>query len=103
MKKIFLLLGLTLLLVSSSYADSIDRVYPASRGSSITDTNTTTHGLCRGVWVGTTQSFDFTFDGTNWITFQGSTAGTIIPIQVVGARVTSGSAAPASGDIVFLY
>lgn len=58
---------------------------------------------CRGVWIGTTQSLDFSFDGTTWVTFQGATAGTIIPIKVVGARKTSGAADPTAGDIVFLY
>ncbi len=58
---------------------------------------------CRAVWVGTTQSLDFSFDGSTWVCFQGATAGTIIPIQVVGARKTAGSAAPTTKDIVFLY
>lgn len=57
----------------------------------------------RGVWIGTTQSLDFSFDGTTWVTFQGCSAGSLIPIQVVGARKTSGSAAPTAGDVVFLY
>ena len=68
----------------------------------ITDT-AVTHDRCRGVWIGTTQSLDFSFDGTNWITFQGSTAGTVIPVEVIGARITSGAAAPNSGDVLFLY
>ena len=58
---------------------------------------------CRAVWIGTTQSLDFSFDGSTWVTFQGATAGTIIPIQVVGARKTSGAEAPTAGDVVFLY
>lgn len=64
---------------------------------------TATATKCRGVWIGTTQSLDFSFDGTNWVTFQGATAGTVIPVQVVGARKTSGAAAPTAGDVVFLY
>lgn len=58
---------------------------------------------CRGVWIGTTQSLDFSFDGSTWVTFQGATAGTVLPIQVVGARKTAASAAPTAGDVVFLY
>ncbi len=60
-------------------------------------------GRSRGVWIGTTQDLDFSFDGTNWIKFQGATAGTILPIEVLGARINSGSAAPNAGDVVFLY
>jgi hypothetical protein len=41
--------------------------------------------------------------GTDWVTFKGATAGTVIPIQVVGARKTAGSSAPDAGDVVFLY
>lgn len=62
----------------------------------------TSHQECRGVWVGTTQSIDIYVNGA-WVTFQGATAGTIIPIKATGARKTSGAAAPSSGDIVFLY
>jgi hypothetical protein len=72
------------------------------KGVSITAA-TATADRCRGVWIGTTQSLDFSFDGTTWVTFQGATAGTIIPIQVNGARKTSGAAAPTAGDVVFLY
>lgn len=77
-------------------------VVSAWNGVSITDA-LATHAVCRGVWIGTTQSLDFSFDGSAWVTFQGATAGTIIPIQVVGARKTAGSAAPTAGDVVFLY
>lgn len=58
---------------------------------------------CRAVWVGTTQSIDLTCDGTNWFTFQGATAGIVIPVQAVGARKTSGAAAPTVNDVIFLY
>lgn len=70
----------------------------------ITDANAT-HSKCRGVWIGTTQSYDFYFAGrTNgWVTFKGCTAGTLLPLQVIGARITSGAASPASGDIAFVY
>ena len=73
----------------------------AEEGTSITDI-LTTHSKCRGVWIGTTQSLDFYFPKAGWITFKGCTAGTVLPIQVLGARVTGG-ATPASGDVVFLY
>jgi len=75
----------------------------ASQAVSITD-NATTHGYTKAVWVGTSQSIDLYVVQTGaWVTFQGAVAGTLIPIQVSGARKTSGSAAPSAGDIVFLY
>jgi hypothetical protein len=75
-----------------------------SAGSAVSITAATaTADRCRGVWVGTTQSLDFSFDGTTWITFQGATAGSILPLQVVGARKTAGAAAPTAGDVCFLY
>lgn len=70
--------------------------------SSITD-NALTHAKCRGVYIGTSQNLDFSYDGNLWITFQGLVAGTILPIQAVGVRVTSGGGAPASKDVVFIY
>lgn len=75
---------------------------PAVNGVSIT-VATADRDICRGVWIGTSQSLDFSFDGSTWVTFQGALAGTIIPVQVVGARKTAGSAAPTAGDVVFLY
>lgn len=74
----------------------------AWNAASITDQVTTTHGTSRGVWIGTTQSIDLFVNGA-WVTFQGATAGTLIPIQAAGARITSGPASPAAGDVVFLY
>ena len=74
----------------------------ATVGVSIT-VNTADRGRCRGVWIGTSQALDFSFDGSTWIKFQGCVAGTLLPIQVVGARKNSGSAAPDAGDVVFLY
>ena len=65
--------------------------------------NTATASRCRGVWIGTAQSLDFCFDGVNWVTLQGPIAGTVLPIQVVGARKTAAGAAPDAGDVVFLY
>ena len=79
-----------------------DWVFSAKDGVSITS-NSTNNDRSRGVWIGTSQSLDFSFDGTNWVTFQGCIAGTVIPVQVVGARKTAGSAAPTAGDCVFLY
>lgn len=75
---------------------------PGYEGVSVT-VNTATARKCRGVWIGVTQSLDFSFDGSTWVLFKGATAGTVIPIQVVGARKTAGSAAPDAGDVVFLY
>lgn len=64
---------------------------------------TATASRCRGVWIGTSQSLDFSFDGSTWVTFAGCTAGSVLPFQIVGARKTAGAASPASGDVVFLY
>lgn len=79
-----------------------DEVSSAVRAASITAA-TATYARCRGVWIGTTNDYDFSFDGTTWVTFKSCGAGSLIPIQVVGARKTSGSAAPSDGDVVFLY
>ncbi len=72
-------------------------------GVSVTTTSSTTYNRSRGVYIGTSQNLDFSFDGTNWVTFQNLAAGSVIPLQVLAARVTSGPAAPSSGDVVFLY
>lgn len=63
----------------------------------------TAYDKCRGVYIGTSQSLDFSIDGVNWITFQGLVAGTVVPIQVLAARVTAGGGAPSAGDVVFIY
>ena len=78
-------------------------VYSALSCVSVISTSTTIYNRCRGVWIGTSQSLDLSFDGTTWVTFQGATGGTVIPIQVVGARKTAAGAAPTAGDVVFLY
>jgi hypothetical protein len=75
---------------------------PATGGVSVT-VNTATLAKTRGLWIGTSQSLDFCFDGTNWVTHQGCMAGTYIPVQVLGVRKTSGSAAPTAGDVVAWY
>lgn len=80
-----------------------DFTYPGIGATSVTVTSTTTLNRSRAVWIGTSQSLDFSFNGTDWVTFQGAVAGTIIPIQVIGARKTTGPAAPTAGDVVFLY
>jgi len=74
----------------------------ATSAVDITNANATNQ-ICRAVYIGTTQSLDFSFDGTTWVLFQGATAGTILQIQVYGARKTAGAAAPTTGDVVFLY
>ena len=81
---------------------SLAEMDSADVGVSIT-TNTTVHSRTRGVWIGVSQSLDFSFDGTTWVVFSGCIAGTVLPIQVYGARKTAGSAAPTAGDVVFLY
>lgn len=57
----------------------------------------------RAVYIGTSQSLDFCFDGSTWVTFQGLVAGEIMALGVNGARITSGAANPNAGDVVFLY
>ena len=74
---------------------------PSILAVSITNNNTT-NARCRGVWVGTTQSIDLYVEDS-WVLFKGATEGTVIPVKAMGARITTGSAAPAAGDIVFLY
>jgi len=81
---------------------AFEQLKAAGSAVSITDA-LATHARCRGVWVGTTQSLDLSLDGSTWVTFQGAVAGTIISAQAVGARKTTGSAAPDAGDVVFLY
>ena len=58
---------------------------------------------CRAVWIGTANDYEFSFDGTTWVLFKGCGAGSCMALQVVGARLYAGSAAPTAGDIVFLY
>ena len=65
--------------------------------------NTTLASKTRGVYIGVSQSLDFSFDGSTWVLFKGATAGTILPIQVYGARKTAAGAAPDSGDVILLY
>ena len=105
MRKIFLIVAL-LFLTNPVWAVTqptmIGDTVSAQQAVSITDA-AATHNRTRAVWIGTTQSLDFSFDGSTWVTFQGATAGTVIPVQIVGARVTSGAAAPSAGDVVFLY
>ena len=79
-----------------------DQISSAMTGVSITSA-AATQDRCRGVYIGVSQSLDFSFNGTTWVTFPGCVAGTVLPIQAVGARKTSGSAAPSAGDVVFLY
>lgn len=74
----------------------------AAKAVSITDANAT-HPATKGVYIGTGDSFDFSFDGSTFVTFQNCPEGAVLPLRVVGARKTSGSAAPSSGDIIFLY
>lgn len=75
----------------------------SGRNAASITVNTALAPICRGVYIGVSQSLDFSFDRSTWVTFSGCVAGTVLPIQVVGARKTSGSAAPDAGDVVFLY
>lgn len=112
MKKLYLFGAIIMALIFPMLAFANQ---PVMRGDTVSAFNAvsitdqlTTHGHSRGVWIGTTQSIDLFMvqDGGNtgaWVTFQGATAGTLIPIQAAGARKTSGPASPSAGDIVFLY
>jgi len=77
-------------------------LYSASGAVSVTAA-TATYDRARGVFIGVSQNLDFSFDGKAWVLFKGCVAGTVLPLQVVGARKTAGSAAPDAGDVVFLY
>ncbi len=79
-----------------------DEISSAVRGVSVT-VNTATLSRCRAVWIGTANDYEFSFDGTTWVLFKGCGAGSCMALQVVGARLYAGSAAPTAGDIVFLY
>ncbi len=99
MKKILSII-LALLLITAPAFSAVP-VDPAYSGVSITDT-ATTHSKCRAVWIGTSQDLEFYMNGA-WVVFKGASAGSIIPVQATGARIDSGDAAPAAGDVVFLY
>ena len=79
----------------------LELMTPAGNGVSITSTAETTR--CRGVWIGTTQSLDFCFISGTWVTFQGCTAGTMVPVRAIAVRKTAAAAACSAGDVVFLY
>lgn len=79
------------------------KITSAISGVPVTTNSLITYERCSGVYIGNAQDMDFSFDGIAWITFQGLVAGTVVPLQVVAARVTSGQGSPAAGDIVFLY
>ena len=80
------------------------RIYDASAVDAVSVTaSSADQQKSRGVWIGVTQSLDFCFDGTTWLTFKGCTAGTLLPLQVVGARKTAAGAAPTSADVILLY
>ena len=78
-----------------------ESVAPAVSATSITNTNTT-NTECRAVYVGFGDNYDF-YIGGSWILFNNTADGSVLPIRATGARHNSGSSAPDSGDIVFLY
>lgn len=63
---------------------------------------TATYAQSRGVYIGVSGDYDFSFDGSTWILFTGCVAGTVLPIQVFGGRHAADTA-PDAGDLVFLY
>lgn len=72
-------------------------------GVSVTSNSLTTYDKCRAVYIGTSQSLDFSFDGSTWITFQGCVAGTTLDIEALACRLTAAGANPNANDVVFLY
>lgn len=76
-------------------------VAPAVSTAVITDTNTT-HAGSRSVYIGIADDYDFYVDGS-WVTFKNTIDGSVLPIMATGARHNSGSTAPDSGDVIFLY
>lgn len=79
-----------------------DELYSAVGGVSVV-TSAATLNRTRAVYVGVAGNYNFTFDGTNWIAFTGCVAGSVLPLQVLGARHNADSSAPDAGDIVALY
>lgn len=77
------------------------RVESATQAVSITVNSVV--NVCRGVYIGVADSYDFTLDGTTWVQFSNCAAGSIIPLAASGARHATGDTAPDAGDIVFLY
>jgi len=77
-------------------------ISPASFAKSIT-VNTATGRPCRGIYIGVAGDYDFAVNATTWVAFKGCVAGSVIPVQAVGARDNSDESAPAAGEIVFLY
>lgn len=78
------------------------RVESATSAASITVA--TAVKSCRGVWIGISDDYEFSFDGAStWVQFNSCVAGTIIPITASAARKASDDTAPVSGAIVFLY
>lgn len=77
--------------------------FAAENAIPVTSNSLAIYERSRAVWIGTSQNLDFSFDGITWITFQGCVAGSILPIQVIGVRITAGGANPTAGDINFLY
>lgn len=74
---------------------------PATDSVNIT-VNTADRNRCRAVDINVTGDYDFSFDGSTWVSKKARQAGVIYPYQVVGVRKAGGTA-PAAGDIDFLY
>lgn len=84
-------------------ADVISNSVASANGLLSITTAVATQNRCRGVYIGVAQDIDLSVDGATWVLIKNPAAGTILPIQAVGARKNAGSAAPDAGDIVFLY
>lgn len=79
-----------------------DEISSAVRGVSVT-VNTATLSRCRAVRIGTPADYEVTWDGTTWVLLRSCNAGETLGYQIIGIRLYSGGAAPAEGDVVFLY
>lgn len=65
-----------------------------------TNTILGTASAAASVFVGASKAYDF-YVGGQWVSF-GTVPVGVLPINALGARVTSGAANPSAGDITFL-
>lgn len=79
------------------------QLHSAIGAVSVISNSLTTYDRCRSVYIGNSQSLDFSYDGSTWVTYPGLVAGAVYDFEVLAARVTAGGGAPAAGDVVFQY
>jgi|TARA_R100000781_G_scaffold109623_1_gene74657 hypothetical protein len=76
-------------------------VTPGASAVNITNTNTT-NDECRAVYVGASGNYKFYINGA-WVQFNGTNAGSILPIRATGAVDAADDSAPGSNEIIFIY